>query len=112
MLERGRVYWATLPGDKRRPVVVLSPEARNARANDVIVAPLSRTLREGPWHVRLRKGEAGVPQASMIKCEQITTLPRDIISPEPLGRVISGAKMRAIERAVLRAIGVPVPEPR
>jgi hypothetical protein len=56
MLERGRVYWATLPGDKRRPVLVLSPEARNARANDVIVAPLSSTLREGPWHVRLRKG--------------------------------------------------------
>ncbi len=38
---RGHVYWARLPGDKRRPVLVLSPAARNEHANDVIVAPLS-----------------------------------------------------------------------
>jgi mRNA-degrading endonuclease toxin of MazEF toxin-antitoxin module len=111
MLERGRVYWTKLPADKRRPAIVLSPEARNARANDVIVAPISPVLRSGPWHVRLRKGEGGVPRASMIKCEQITTLPKVLVSPEPLGQPISGARMRQVERAVLRAIGVPVPEP-
>jgi mRNA-degrading endonuclease toxin of MazEF toxin-antitoxin module len=110
MLRRGHVYWARLPGDKRRSVLVLSPAARNEPANDVIVAPLSTVLREGPWHVKLRKGEAGVSQPSIIKCEQITTLRKQIVDEEPLGNAISGTKMRRVERAVLRAIGVPVPE--
>lgn len=110
MLRRGHVYWARLPGDKRRPVLVLSPAARNDHANDVIVAPLSTVIREGPWHVRLRKGEAGVSHPSIIKCEQITTLRTEIIAGEPRGKAISDAKMRQVERAVLRAIGVPVPE--
>ena len=89
-------------------MLVLSPAARNDRAHDIIVAPLSTVLREGPWHVRLRKGEAGVRQASIIKCEQITTLRKEIASPEPLGGALSRSKMRAVELAVLRAIGVPV----
>ncbi|OGR12185.1 MAG: hypothetical protein A2341_20860 [Deltaproteobacteria bacterium RIFOXYB12_FULL_58_9] len=108
MLRRGCVYWANMPGDKRRPVLLMSPEARNERANDVIVVPLSSVLREGPWHVRLRKGEAGIAQASVVKCEQITTLRKDILVSEPLGGPISAGRMSQVERAVLRAIGVPV----
>jgi len=110
MLKRGHIYWASLPGDKKRPVLVLSPAARNERAGDVIIAPLSTVLRDGPWHVRLRKGEAGVTQPSVIKCEQITTLRKEIISSVPLGNALSGARMRSVEMAVLRAIGVPVRE--
>jgi mRNA-degrading endonuclease toxin of MazEF toxin-antitoxin module len=91
-------------------VVVLSPAARNEHASDVIVVPLSSVLRDGPWHVRLRKGEAGVAQSSIMKCEQITTLRKEIVDDKPLGKAISGAKMRQVERAVLRAIGVPVPQ--
>ena len=109
MLRRGHVYWARLPGDKRRPVLVLSPAARNDHANDVIVAPLSTVIREGPWHVKLRKGEAGVAHPSIIKCEQLTTLRKEIVTDHPLGNALSGTKMRQVERAVLRAIGVPVP---
>ncbi len=108
MLNRGHIYWASLPGDKRRPVLLLSPAARNDRASDVIVVPLSTVLRDGTWHVRLRKGEAGVAQVSIIKCEQITTLRKEHLSPEPLGAALSAMKMRAVEMAVLRAIGVPV----
>ncbi len=109
MLKRSHIYWAQVPGDKRRPVLVLSPEARNERASDVIVAPISSVLSEGPWHVRLRKGEAGVPKTSTVKCEQITTLPKDCIELEPLGRALSASKMTQAEHAVLRAIGVAVP---
>jgi hypothetical protein len=62
-LARGRIYWAHLPGDKRRPVLVVSPEARNALASDVLVVPVSSELRHGPWHVRLDRGEGGAPAA-------------------------------------------------
>lgn len=110
MLERGRLYWAALPGDKRRPVLVISPAARNERATDVIVVPLSSVLREGPWHVRLRRSEGGARQASVLKCEQVTTLRSSCLDPEPLGPPLSPAQLARVERAIMRAIGIPILE--
>ena len=104
MLRRGCLYWVRL--DKRRPALLLSPDARNKHASDVIVVPASTVLRAGPWHVRLRKGEGGVPAASVLKCEQITTLPKDCLEPQPLGTPLSPIRIGEVERAVLRAIGV------
>lgn len=106
---RGYLYWIHL--DKRRPALVLSPDYRNERAHDVIVVPCSTTLREAPTHVRLRRGQGGVSADSMLKCEQIATLAlSDVL--EPLGRPLPESVVRAVERGVLRAIGIPVePEP-
>ena len=108
-LRRGRIYWARL--DKRRPVLVISPDYRNEHATDVLVIPLTTALREAPTHVRLRPREGGVPSASMLKCEQITTLHRDDVEPAPLGGSLSDRRLAAVEQAVLRAIGVPVGYP-
>lgn len=105
-MSRGFLYWARL--DKRRPVLVLSIDARNERANDLIVVPCSTTLREAPTHVRLARGEGGVPHACMLKCEQLTTLPKDDLEGVPLGSALAAARLREIERAVARAIGVAV----
>jgi mRNA-degrading endonuclease toxin of MazEF toxin-antitoxin module len=101
---RGHIYWARL--DKRRPVLVISLDARNERASDLMVIPCSTTLREAPTHVHLKRGEAGVPQACVLKCEQLTTLPKDDVEVEPLGHALGGARLVEVERAVLRAIGV------
>jgi mRNA-degrading endonuclease toxin of MazEF toxin-antitoxin module len=103
---RGRLYWARL--DKRRPILVVSIDARNERANDVIVIPCSTTLREGPTHVRLHRGEGGVREACMLKCEQVTTLPRADLEEAPLGPPLGAGRMAEVERGILRAIGVPV----
>jgi mRNA-degrading endonuclease toxin of MazEF toxin-antitoxin module len=105
-LRRGRLYWARL--DKRRPVLVLSPDVRNERASDVIVVPCSTRLRDGPTHVRLRRGEGGLSTRSVLKCEQITTLPRELLGPRPIGGPLSPGRLASVEQAVLRAIGVPV----
>jgi mRNA interferase MazF len=108
---RGHVYWVQIPdepGGKRRPALVVSPDVRNRLANDVIVVPLSGVLREAPTHVRLRVQEGGLPRPSVAKCEQITTLRRDRLIPRPLGGNLTPARMVEIEKAVLRAIGVPV----
>ena len=105
MLRRGYLYWAAL--DKRRPVLLLSPDARNDKARDVIVIPASTVMREGPWHVRLKKGEGGLSAPSVLLCEQITTVPKDCLDATPLGGPLSSARIGEVERAVLRAIGVP-----
>jgi mRNA-degrading endonuclease toxin of MazEF toxin-antitoxin module len=103
---RGCLYWARL--DKRRPVLVLSPDYRNERASDAIVVPVSTRLRDAPTHVRLRRGEGGVPERSVLKAEQITTLPKEFLDRPPLGSPLSDRRLVEVERAVLRAIGVAV----
>ena len=110
MHQRGYVHWAKLPNDKRRPVLILSPNARNQRASDVIVAPISSVLRDGPWHVRLRKGEAGVAKTSIIKCEQLSTIHKDFLSEAPAGTSLTPKKMKQVERAILVAVDILIPE--
>ena len=105
MLLRGYVYWVAL--DKRRPALLLSPDARNDKARDVIVIPASTVTREGPWHVRLKKGEGGLTAPSVLLCEQITTVSKDCLDTTPLGGPLSSVRLGEVERAVLRAIGVP-----
>ena len=107
--KRGCLYWARL--DKRRPVLVISPDYRNERASDVIVVPCSTIFREAPTHVILRKGEAGVRVRTVLKCEQVTTLPRSDLDDVALGPKLALERIAAVERALLRAIGIPVAEP-
>jgi mRNA-degrading endonuclease toxin of MazEF toxin-antitoxin module len=104
--KRGHVYWAGL--DKRRPVLVVSIDARNARASDVIVVPCSTNLRGAPTHVRLSRGEGGLPQDCVLKCEQVTTINRDDVDPLPIGLPLRTSRMAEVERAVMRAIGIPI----
>jgi len=52
--------------DKQCPAIILSPDIRNSLANDLIIVPYSTTARRMTWHVQLRRGEAGLPQADLI----------------------------------------------
>ena len=106
-LLRGHLYWASL--DKRRPVLVISPNYRNEHASDVIVIPCTTTLRVAPTHVELRAKEGGVPARSVLKCEQILTLLRSDLEMASLGRSLSASRIIEVERAVMRAIGIPMP---
>jgi mRNA interferase MazF len=108
---RGCLYWVRLPdepGRKRRPALVVSVDARNRLADDVLVVPASTRGRPAPTHVRLRAGTGGIPQDSVLKCEQITTLPKSYLGGSALGGPLSLALLEDVERGVLRAIGVPV----
>jgi mRNA interferase MazF len=101
----------TIPGEykqKKRPALVVSVEARNRLASDVLVVPASTILRPSPTHVRLKKGQGGIPRDSVLKCEQITTLPKELLSERALGGPLSDAVMGEVERCVIRSIGIPV----
>ena len=77
-------------------------------ATDVLVIPASTTLRPAPTHVKLAKGVGGVPRDSVLKCEQITTLPKHLLSAAPLAGPLTARFLEEVERGVIRAIGVPV----
>jgi mRNA-degrading endonuclease toxin of MazEF toxin-antitoxin module len=108
---RGCLYWVTIPAEpkrKQRPALVVSVNARNRLAGDVLVVPASTTIRPAPSHVRLRKGTGGLPAESVLKCEQITTLPKELLSATALGGPLSARLLEEVERGVLRAIGIAV----
>jgi mRNA-degrading endonuclease toxin of MazEF toxin-antitoxin module len=89
-------------------MLVLSIDARNDRAMDVIVVPCSTNLLAAPTHVKLGRAEGGVPQACVLKCEQVTTVRKTDLDELPLGAPLGPARLREVERAVARAIGIPV----
>jgi mRNA-degrading endonuclease toxin of MazEF toxin-antitoxin module len=97
--------------DKRRPVLVISPDYRNELSSDIIVVPGSAKVRLAPTHVVLNRGEGGIRVRTVLKCEQVTTLLRSDLDPVPLGSRLSADRVAAVERGLLRAIGIAVPEP-
>lgn len=94
---QGDVVWVELPpsvGSEpagRRPVVVLQHDRfnRTQLATTVVVAVTSRLkYAELPGNVRLRKGEAGLPRASVVNVTQIATVDRARLGPR-LGSLTS-----------------------
>ncbi len=108
--KRGEIYLVNLPSKpkdiKNRPVLVISLDIRNKLANDIIVVPLSTTLRPAPTHVLLQEGEGGLSKASMAKCEQVTTIDKTLLIKGPFAGKISDEKLKEIEKAIMIAIGV------
>lgn len=72
------------------------------------MVPASTVRREAPVHVRLARGQGGVPQDCVLKCEQITTLPKELLGDRALGGELSGQLVEEVERAILRSIGIPL----
>ena len=109
---RGEIYLVRLPSQpkdtKPRPALVVSLDVRNRLANDVIVVPLSTTLRTSPTHVELSEGEGGLDQTSMAKCEQITTLDKSFLIRGPFSGTITPMRMTEVETAIQRAIGIVI----
>lgn len=101
-MRRGSLHWAE--ADKRRPVLIISPDRRNERASDLLVIPCSTSARAMSWHVRLHRGEAGVFRECFIACERVAVLRKELVDPEELG-VLSAARMREVEAALLSALG-------
>lgn len=108
---RGEIWLVRFPNQPRdrkaRPALIVSLDVRNRLAHDVTVVPLSSTLRPAPTHVALPPGEGGLERDSMAKCEQITTLDKGLLLRGPFAGTVRPEIMRAVEKAILRAIGVP-----
>ena len=108
--KRGEIYLVSLPSKpkdiKNRPALIVSLDIRNKLANDIIVVPLSTTLRPAPTHVLLSEGAGGLSKASMAKCEQVTTIDKSLLIRGPFAGKISNEKIKEIEKAIMIAIDV------
>jgi mRNA interferase MazF len=75
VIHRGDVWWAEVPGDKLRPVVVLTRERFTSRLDSLLVAPVTTTVRNIPTEVGLDVGD-GLPRSSAANFDNIFTLRR------------------------------------
>lgn len=90
VIQQGDVVWVSLPRERgsapagRRPVVVIQHERfnRTALATAVVVAITSKLkYADLPGNVRLRKGEGGLPRASVVNVTQVATVDRAYLGP-------------------------------
>lgn len=115
MPRRGEIWSVYTPGQPRdphqpRPALVISEDVRNRRADDVIVIPIFSTGRLGPTRVPIAAGVGGLRHASILFCEEVTTIHRDFLHRGPFGGQAPDPLMQAVLRAVRRALGEVLPE--
>ena len=72
---RGDVWFADVPGDKRRPVVVLTRDSVLPRLTTILVAPVTTRVRNIPTEVRLGDSH-GLPRACVANFDNIAPLPK------------------------------------
>jgi mRNA interferase MazF len=101
---RGEVYLVQL--DKPRPALVLSVNQLNRHALDVCVVRIT-TKQHAEFSVRvsLDSGEAGLNFNCWAKCDQVTTIAKNLLRYPPLGN-LPAQSMARIEEQVRIALGL------
>ncbi|MDN5861779.1 MAG: type II toxin-antitoxin system PemK/MazF family toxin [Pseudonocardia sp.] len=73
---RAEIWWADVPGDKIRPVLVLTRERFIERLNAVLVAPVTTRVRGIATEVELTEAD-GLPRRCAANFDNIFTLRRE-----------------------------------
>lgn len=75
---RGELWWADVPGDKRRPVLVLTRQRFISSLQSVLVVPVTTTVRSIPTEVELGPGE-GMRRRCAASFDNVFTLRRSLL---------------------------------
>ncbi|MEX2105405.1 MAG: type II toxin-antitoxin system PemK/MazF family toxin [Solirubrobacterales bacterium] len=102
MVKRGDVCWAELPETGRRPVLVLTRSEAIPVLRQVLVAPLTRTIRDIPTELRLGRDD-GMPEECVVSFDNVQQAAK-ILLGEPIAS-LSGARMHEACRALAIATG-------
>ena len=110
---RGEIWFVQLhvdpPGKGRRPVVVVSLDARNRheRADTVLVVPLTTSIHKAsPTHVFLTAGETGLQSDSAARAEDVTVVRKQsLVEPHSRLRQLSDKRVCELAAKVSIAMG-------
>ncbi len=75
-LHRGDLWWADVPGDKVRPVLVLTRERFIPHLHAVLVAPVTTAVRGIPTELALGPDD-GMPRSCAASFDNLFTLRRE-----------------------------------
>ena len=97
--------WADLGAPAgRRPVCVVTRDAAIEVLSAVTCAPITRTIRGIRSEIAVGTDE-GLPDASVITCDNIVTLPKTMLTEDPVGR-LGLEKRAALDRALRYALDI------
>lgn len=99
---RAEIWWADVPGDKVRPVLVLTRERFIVRLHSVLVAPVTTRVRAIPTEVELTE-EDGLPRACAANFDNLFTLRRERLRERIT--LLSHARLDEVCRAYRFAAG-------
>ena len=108
VIKQGDVYWVDLgepsgsgPGYRHPHVVVQNNIFNRSRLDTVVVCVLTSNLKraQSPGNVLLEKGEANLPQQSVVNVTQIFTVDKEDLA-ERIGR-LSRKRVRQILNGML-----------
>lgn len=78
MVARGELWWLETPDDKGRPVLVVSRDRANEVMQRVMVAPVTRTLRQAPSQLPVGSGE-GLPAPAVANFDDLARVPKAML---------------------------------
>jgi len=105
VVARNEIYWADLgPPAGRRPVCVLTRGAAIDALHAVTCAPITRTIRGIRSEVEVGI-EQGLPEAGVITCDNIITVPKRTLDHDPIG-ALSPRKQADLDQALRFALEI------
>ncbi len=113
---RGEIWFAQLhvdpPGKGKRPVIIVSIDARNRheRADTVLAVPLTTGVhRDFPTHIFLPAGETGLESDSAARAEDVTIVRKaNLAAPRSPLRRVSDKRICELAIRVSLAMGCTV----
>lgn len=112
MTRQGEVYWlhfgaaeGSAPAGRRPALVVQHDRFNRSAIPTTVVVAITSNLRLAamPGNVRLRRGEAGLPKASVVNVSQIRTIDRARLG-DRVG-VLGPARMREVLKGLALLLG-------
>ncbi|HZJ51252.1 MAG TPA: type II toxin-antitoxin system PemK/MazF family toxin [Actinomycetota bacterium] len=104
-MRRGDICWADLgPPAGRRPVLIVTRNAAIPVLAAVVVAPVTRTVRDIASEVRLGL-DHGLPEEGVANCDNLLTVPKQRLDPEPVGE-LGAWKVMELDQALCFALEI------
>ena len=104
-MKRGEVWWAELPSPAgNRPVVILTRDSVLGRIQSVVVALVTRTVRQLPTEIVLGRRQ-GLPVRCVANLDNVLTVPRQRLKRQ-MG-ACDADKMSELNEAIKAAFDVP-----
>jgi mRNA interferase MazF len=105
VVKRGDIIWADLgPPAGRRPVCVLTRDAAIEVLTAITCAPITRTIRGIRSEVEVGRTQ-GLPDQSVISCDNMITIPAPLLDSEPVGDLDLDTRIR-LDQALRYALDI------
>lgn len=92
MVAQGELWLLEPPNGKRRPVLVVSRDAAIPVLNNIVVAPITSTIRAIPTCVAVGRDE-GIDHDSVACFDNLAAVPKSVLTTR-LGSLGPGARQR------------------